>query len=842
MLTLSLIWGVHIVAFKGTYCLLAVRIPFPIHFLLDSLPLSNSSTCRWDHSELINHPRYLLKEQFERLMVYWVAKQVRHPRVDDYEKEEWLESMLPRPATQFFLELIGKEMSMTRLEWESQENVRCPELVGSINQITEYLLCETQRLSDHERSALKSKYQYTLCALAAMKLYSGNQDPFFEDFFEEYSEADSKTPERVTMDICSAAGIVAIFEDDAALLTRVLTRGPFCVNTAHEFFGNPILVAAQKGSLECMKILLKQPRRRFVTDGAGLNALHIAAIAGDVSMIKLLLENIDGTLYQERQRGLPLTLAAEKGHRTAVDVLLHGLDPRPIAEDVDEAIAAAAGAGREGIVRYLWDYSSLPANARTVRDIARLNLNDEETVNTVDRADDGGVDKADANDVDADDNDDLDLWLSNPARAAPITSCAVDDMFGMSLETDMLLAAAIKDHENIVSLIFDSDVLRPQTRRGVAASCFQAALQHDCTKVAKMLLNRFEGLANEKYGVSATEPLAFAAACTATNVMKLLLERDDIDVNSRDASRATAICYAMRPPMETVDRVTDEFEALRLLVAHDKVDVNCADSFGDNALMGAAIAGDRRMVDLLMSRAELDVNASNRFGETALSRAVVLGNIDVIRSLLARNDIKADERNKLGQTPFLITAVTGRVDIMEQFTSRPDVDIEAKDPKGRTALWLAAHRGNVDTVSYLVRHSANINVDLNVRDDEGVSPLEVAEGKHSAKYERTVLVLTGKCKINETAERPSYIDADPASFLLPFDCCVACELIHPKAHGIYFGQFPGFSDPSCNGIDLDEDDLSYPDDDNRSFSDFSVSDHSPSDDGKIRYYHPNCYN
>ncbi|EZF33121.1 hypothetical protein H101_03301 [Trichophyton interdigitale H6] len=784
-----------------------------------------------------------VSKQFERLMVYWVAKQVRHPSVDDNEKEEWLESMLPRPATQFFLEMIGKDMSMTRLGWESQESVRCPGLVGSINQVTEYLLCETQQQSDHERSALKSKYQYTLCALAAIKLYSGNQDPFFEDSFEEYSDADSKAPERVSMDICSAAGIVAIFEDDAALLTRVLNRGPFCVNTAHEFFGNPILVAAQKGSLECMKILLKEPRRRFITDGAGLNALHIAAIAGDVSMIKLLLENIDGTLYQERQRGLPLTLAAEKGHKTAVDVLLHGLVPRPIADDVDEAIAAAAGAGREGIVRHLWNHSSLPANARTVRDIARLALNDEETVNTVDRADDRGVDEADSNKADADENDDLDLWRLGP-RDVPITSCEVDEMFGMSLETDMLLAAAIKDHENIVSLVFDSDVLRPLTRRGVAAACFQAALQHDCTKVAKMLLNRFDGLANEKYGMSATEPLAFAAACTATNVMKLLLERDDIDVNSRDASHSTAICYAMRPPMEKVDRVTDEFEALRLLVAQDKVDVNCADSFGDNALMGAAIAGDRRMVDLLMSREELDVNASNRFGETALSRAVLLGNIDVIKTLLARNDIKADERNKLGLTPFLIAAVTGHVDIMEQFASRPDVDIEAKAPKGRNALWLAAHRGNFDAVKYLIRHSANINVDLNVRDDDGVSPLEAAEGKPSAKYERTVLILTGKCPTNETAERPSYINDDPASFLFPFDCCVACELIHPKAHGIYFGQLPGFSDPSCNGIDLNEEDLSYPDDDNRSFSDFSVSDFSSSDDddGKIRYRHPHCYN
>ncbi|EGE07527.1 hypothetical protein TEQG_06440 [Trichophyton equinum CBS 127.97] len=609
-----------------------------------------------------------VSKQFERLMVYWVAKQVRHPSVDDNEKEEWLESMLPRPATQFFLEMIGKDMSMTRLGWESQESVPV-----------------------------------------------------------------SGTSMRTA---------------------RPPNEGPICVNTAHEFSGNPILVAAQKGSLECMKILLKEPRRRFITDGAGLNALHIAAIAGDVSMIKLLLENIDGTLYQERQRGLPLTLAAEKGHKTAVDVLLHGLVPRPIADDVDEAIAAAAGAGREGIVRHLWNHSSLPANARTVRDIARLALDDEETVNTVDRADDRGVDEADSNKADADENDDLDLWRLGP-RDVPITSCEVDEMFGMSLETDMLLAAAIKDHENIVSLVFDSDVLRPLTRRGVAAACFQAALQHDCTKVAKMLLNRFDGLANEKYGMSATEPLAFAAACTATNVMKLLLERDDIDVNSRDASHSTAICYAMRPPMEKVDRVTDEFEALRLLVAQDKVDVNCADSFGDNALMGAAIAGDRRMVDLLMSREELDVNASNRFGETALSRAVLLGNIDVIKTLLARNDIKADERNKLGLTPFLIAAVTGHVDIMEQFASRPDVDIEAKAPKGRNAL------------------CASINVDLNVRDDDGVSPLEAAEGKPSAKYERTVLILTGKCPTNETAERPSYINDDPASFLFPFDCCVA---------------------------------------------------------------------
>ncbi|EFQ97182.1 ankyrin repeat protein [Nannizzia gypsea CBS 118893] len=694
--------------------------------------------------------------------------------------------------------------------------------------ITEYLLNETQQQHDDERLALTRKYQDTLCTVAAMKLYSGNQEPFFDDFFEVEIKSDHKSSKRTAMDICSAAGIVAISEDDTALLTRVLKKGPFSVDTVHKFFGNPILVAAQKGSLESMKILLKQPRRKFLMDSAGLNALHIASRAGDVPMVKLLMEHPDENPYHDRHNGLHLALAAEKGHETVVGILLHSLDPRPSLEDVDGAITDAAGSGREGVVRYLWEYSSIPSNAERIRGgISQLRLDDKDNVNTADGVD--GVDGVDGEN--GDDSDEVYLWLSNSEDDGSRTRFEVDEMFGASVELDIALTAAKNDHDNIVRLVLDSGVIMARNECRVVRICFQAALQYDGVKVAKLLVERFPALTKDKFGMYATTPLALAAACTATKVMKFLLERGGIDVNGRDETCATAICYAMRPPMEMVYKVTDPFEALRLLVAEDEVDVNCADKLGDNALIGTAIVGDPLMVDLLMSRKELDVNASNCFGETALSRAVVRGNTSVIKLLLARSDIKADERNKLGQTPFLMTAITGRVDIMEQFINRPDVNIEAKDPKGRTALWLAAERGNIHAVIYLIHHSAKINVDLNKQDDEGISPLEVAEQEDSARHQETVLALTEKSPATKTTEPPFYSEDIPPTFLLPDECCMSCVLIHPKAHRVYSGHLPGFSYPSSDDIDFGDDGMPCTDEEGNvgDISDFSVSDLSSSD-------------
>ncbi|KAM5475104.1 hypothetical protein MauCBS54593_001576 [Microsporum audouinii] len=726
-----------------------------------------------------------LKERFEAVVERWMCSQIKPFDDDTGDNETWLSAMLPRPAMRLFMKRLGDAESMVD---GKQRYAGGKEFLESVNQVTEYLVGETRR-NGNDPSTLRDSYQKSLCTLAAAQLCSGNQEPFFDTFLEEDGRVEQRAKEMVT-DACSVGGVIAVFEDNPPLLAHLLREGPFDINIDHKFFGNPILVAAHMGRLECMKILLEQPGREFLCNGADLNALHLAARRGDVPMIKLLLDCNDGTLNQFEQETTPLGLAAGKGHLSSVELLLHGLDPPPTSEIIDMAITNAASSGHEEVVKLLWEYSSIPSLVGQGYGMGFLNIDGEDSDSEY--SGDAVAEDAVAEDAVAEDEVAEDWYTENEGAEdiSELEGYGFEDMLGIAVETDMALFAAKNGHENIIKLIIDSDEFGPKAKKTIAQSCFQAALQFDSTSVAQLLLDRFEDLANKGY-TGNTRPLAVAAACTATEVMKLLLKRNDINVNHVNAAGATAICYSMRPPMELVCKVTDELETLELLAARDDVDVNWADRNGDTPLIGAVIAGDPRMVKALMGRKELNVNARNRFDETALSRSVLLGNTAIVKILLGRDDIEADKKNKLGQTPLLMAAISDYIDILKLFLNRSDVNIEARDAKGRTALWLAAKQGNIQTVKCLMYHCAKIGVDLNQRDDEGISPLEVAKLGESEEYPEVIQILSQNVEKNITGN--SYHTNITQTFQSDDHCCVACSLIHPEAHGVYSGLIPGFA-------------------------------------------------
>ncbi|KAK2855704.1 hypothetical protein FQN49_004930 [Arthroderma sp. PD_2] len=704
-----------------------------------------------------------VNKRFETSVERWMFGRVKEFEHGREEHEIWLLGMLPRPAMHLFIERLGDKESNTT----EKQQYRIQKVV---HQVTRYLLDEAQnRCSDHELPAVTNKYRKILCALAAAKHGGGHESPLYTAFLES-----GDGMEQHAIETCSIGGIVATFEGNTSLLTSLSQKKTFDINIDHKFFGNPILVAAQTGNIACMKILLAQPGKTFLYNRAEFNALHLAAKGGDIPMIKLLLEHNDGTLYPPDQEMTALSLAAYGGHLAAVELLLHGLDPPPTTEDCNISITCASGRGHEEVVKLLLQYSSLPSAMGYEFGIEALCIEDGDSEG-------GDIEGGDSEGDDSEDGDSEEDFIDSDGFG-------FEDMFDMEDETNMAFLAARHDHENIVRLVLDSEEFEPKTKKTIARLCFRAAAQYNGVKVAQLLLSRFEYLTNTKY-MGDTESLAYAAAFTSTGVMKLLLERDDIDVNHANMTGTTAICYSMSPPPEPVCRVTDELEALKLMVARDDVIFNCVDENGDTPLIWAAIAGDPRMVRALMSRKELDVNARNHFGETALSRAILRGNTAVVKVLLTREGIQADAKNKLGLTPFLMASGLGYLDIVELFINRPDVDIEARSTRGRTALWLAARPGKAHAVKYLLHHCAGTGVDLDHPDNEGISPLGVAELGETGGHRLVEQILSERKKNIKASNQANTTQKTP----LDEFCCVACLFIHPDAHGVYKGVVPGFS-------------------------------------------------
>jgi ankyrin repeat protein len=112
-----------------------------------------------------------------------------------------------------------------------------------------------------------------------------------------------------------------------------------------------------------------------------------------------------------------------------------------------------------------------------------------------------------------------------------------------------------------------------------------------------------------------------------TGVVKLLLDKQDTDVNVQNTDGETALMFSC---------VNGNTEMVKLLLDTQDTDVNVQDKDGVTALMIACGNGNTEMVKLLLDKQDIDVNVQHKDGMTALMTACVNGNIDIVNLLNQR--------------------------------------------------------------------------------------------------------------------------------------------------------------------------------------------------------------
>ena len=588
-------------------------------------------------------------------------------------------------------------------------------------------------------------------------------------------------------------------------ISRVLLEYNAEVNSRNEDGSTPLLIASSNGNIGLFRLLLAHNADVFVHDNWGNTPLHLAAFGGHLEVVRDLLE-LEADVDSLNGEGLTPSQQALKGQREGyLDIvcllLNHGADEKVHDENENTPLHFAASEGHLEVARMLLehkvDVDSLNSEGLTplqraskgrregYLDIMRLLLDYGANVNV------------------HDENENTPLHFAaseghlEVARMLLDRKADVDSLNGEGLTP--LHRASIGRREGCLDIVrlllyHGANVNVHDNDRNTPLH-FAASYGH--LEVVRMLLERKANV----YSLNSEglTPLLRASRGWREgylDIIQLLLDYG-ANVNAHDNNRNTPLHFAASYGHLEFARVLLEHKAdvntlnkdglsslhrtfkrgrgdiVRLLLNHG-ADAKGHDERGNTLLHLAALTGDLELARISLKRIADTINSHNDDGLTALPLALKRENLDVARLLLEHNaDVHV--RDKRGNTPLHVAAFTGNghLDICRILLERnaevnsrnhhgstplllasergPELvqlfldhnaDPRARDGDGDTLLHCAALAGRLKVVRLLLERNADLNVEVNSRNNKGSTPLHLASaGYHEGDPDIVRLLL-----------------------------------------------------------------------------------------------------
>nr|CAH0112680.1 unnamed protein product [Daphnia galeata] len=145
---------------------------------------------------------------------------------------------------------------------------------------------------------------------------------------------------------------------------------------------------------------------------------------------------------------------------------------------------------------------------------------------------------------------------------------------------------------------------------------------------------------------------------------------------------------------------------------------------GINALhLASKYANTTDFVDVFLENGTFDINGSDIDGRTPLHYAIIGTNPTIISRHLIQKGADPNIADGKGMTPLHLAARIGKTtDLIDLILKMKQIDINGRDTNGRTILHCALNGNNVTIARHLLENGA----DPTVRDNDGVTPFDVA--------------------------------------------------------------------------------------------------------------------
>ena len=254
-------------------------------------------------------------------------------------------------------------------------------------------------------------------------------------------------------------------------------------------------------------------------------------------------------------------------------------------------------------------------------------------------------------------------------------------------------------------------------------------LSENARALALKLLNQYEHhisavslleqvLHSSLIGATATSPLFSGLHCASffgiIELVTVLINGESYEVDQQDCAGRTPLAWAAESGHEGV---------VKLLLERGNVDPNRPDARDRTPVASAALMGHEGVVKLLLERENVDPNRPDSYGRTPLVNAATKGNEGVVKLLLERGDIDPNLRDQDGRTPLGCAAVEGQEGIVKLLLKWENVDPNQADKKDLTPLGGAANNGHEGVVKLLLQRR---DIDPNLADINGLTPLKNA--------------------------------------------------------------------------------------------------------------------
>jgi len=240
-------------------------------------------------------------------------------------------------------------------------------------------------------------------------------------------------------------------------------------------------------------------------------------------------------------------------------------------------------------------------------------------------------------------------------------------------------------------------------------------------------------LVNVETTIILETPLQVISIMGYTEIAKLLLKREDIDVNIQNKNDNTPLHIAL---------INEYPEIAELLLKHKDIKVNIQNKDNNTPLHIALTNGYTDIVKLLLKREDINVNIQNEYSNSPLHIALINGYTNIAELLLEHKDIMVNIQNEYSNSPLHIASMKDYDEIVELLLKHKDIMVNIQTEYSNSPLHIASMKGYDVIAKLLLEHK---NIKVNIQNEYDETPLHFASLNG---YTNIVELLLARPKIN----------------------------------------------------------------------------------------------